>query len=149
MFTRWRERWASQWRWWITAQVGESFALLNFLTWSALMSTERRTEGQNVIWINNRWLIYKKENSSWSCRNDTAEQNCKLNICEFSGWSLFESNKQIFGQYPKIISQCFFITFLKLKENHNERQGFLTNKVYMHIYPFSSLRDIIVILWCY
>lgn len=27
---RWGERWESQWRWWITAQVGGSFVLLSF-----------------------------------------------------------------------------------------------------------------------
>lgn len=87
---RWRERWASQWRWLITTQVRGLFVLLSFLNVISTGGNWERTERQNVIWANNKWLIYKKTNqqqqqpnkkNSWSCQNGTVKKNCKLNIC--------------------------------------------------------------------
>lgn len=88
---RWRERWASQWRWLITTQVRGLFVLLSFLNVISTGGNWERTERQNVIWANNKWLIYKKltnnnnnkqtKKISWSCQNGTVKKNCKLNIC--------------------------------------------------------------------
>lgn len=88
---RWRERWASQWRWLITTQVRGLFVLLSFSNVISTGGNWERTERQNVIWANNKWLIYKKltnnnnnkqtKKISWSCQNGTVKKNCKLNIC--------------------------------------------------------------------